>query len=120
MSSKEDNTTHSKTTGTHLQYLTNERYFSRPDENCESHTVIQNGDVKEFSNYRPVSILSQFSKILEKVFHNRLMSYINDKQILNNSQFGFRKNMSTALAIIELVEEITTAIDKGKTTVGVH
>ena len=82
-------------------------------------TLFKNGDVKEFSNYRPVSILPQFSKILEKVFHNRLMSFINDKQILNNSQFGFRKNMSTALAIIELVEEITTAIDEGKTTVGV-
>ena len=81
--------------------------------------LLKNGDVKEFSNYRPVSILSQFSKILEKVFHNRLMSFINDKQILNNSQFGFRKNMSTAMAIIELVEEITTAIDEGKTTVGV-
>ena len=81
--------------------------------------LFKNGDVKEFSNYRPVSILPQFSKILEKVFHNRLMSFINDKQILNNSQFGFRKNMSTALAIIELVEEITTAIDDGKTTVGV-
>ena len=47
------------------------------------------------------------------------MSFINDKQILNNSQFGFRKNMSTALAIIELVDEITTAIDEGKTTVRV-
>ena len=81
--------------------------------------LFKNGDVKEFSNYRPVSILSQFSKILEKVFHNRLMSFINDKQILNDSQFGFRKNMSTAMAIIELVEEITTAIDEGKTTVGV-
>ena len=81
--------------------------------------LFKNGDVKEFSNYRPVSILPQFSKILEKVFHNRLMSFINEKQILNNSQFGFRKNMSTALAIIELVEEITTAIDEGKTTVGV-
>ena len=81
--------------------------------------LFKNGDVKEFSNYRPVSILPQFSNILEKVFHNRLMSFINDKQILNNSQFGFRKNMSTALAIIELVEEITTAIDEGKTTVGV-
>ena len=81
--------------------------------------LFKNGDVKEFSNYRPVSILPQFSKILERVFHNRLMSFINDKQILNNSQFGFRKNMSTALAIIELVEEITTAIDEGKTTVGV-
>ena len=62
--------------------------------------LFKNGDVKEFSNYRPVSILPQFSKILEKVFDNRLMSLINDKQILNNSQFGFRKNMSTALAII--------------------
>ena len=81
--------------------------------------LFKSGDVKEFSNYRPVSIVSQFSKILQKVFHNRLMSFINDKQILNNSQFGFRKNMSTALAIIELVEEITTAIDEGKTTVGV-
>ena len=47
------------------------------------------------------------------------MSFINDKQILKNIQFGFRKNMSTALAIIELVEEITTAIDERKTTVGV-
>ena len=47
------------------------------------------------------------------------MSFIIDKQILSSSQFGFRKNMSTALAIIELVEEITTAIDEGKTTVGV-
>ena len=81
--------------------------------------LFKNGDVKEFSNYRPVSILSQFSKILEKVFHNRLMSFINDKQILNNSQFGFRKNISTALAIIELVEEIITAIVEGKNTVGV-
>ena len=45
------------------------------------------------------------------------MSLINDKQILNNSQFGFRKNMSTALALIELVEVMTTAIDECKTTV---
>ena len=81
--------------------------------------LFKNGDVKEFSNYRTVSILPQFSKILEKVFHNRLMSFINDKQLLNNIQFGFRNNMYTALALIELVEEITTAIDEGKTTVGV-
>ena len=87
------------------------RYFAHPPKN-----VVLDIYVTEFSNYRPVSILTQFSKILERVFHNRLMSFINDKQILNNSQFGFRKNMSTALAIIELVEEITTAIDEGKTT----
>ena len=53
--------------------------------------LFKNGDVKEFSNYRPVSILPQFSKILEKVFHNRLMSFINDKQILNNSQLALER-----------------------------
>ena len=37
---KKINTIHSETTGTHLQYLTNQWYFSRPDENSESHTVI--------------------------------------------------------------------------------
>ena len=53
--------------------------------------LFKNGDVKEFSNYRPVSILPQFSKILEKVFHNRLMSFINDKQILNNRPLALER-----------------------------
>ena len=119
MSSKEDNTIHSEP----LAHICNTSLMNGifPDRMKIARVIpiFKNGDVKEFSNYRPASILPQFSKILEKVFHNRLMSFINDRQILNNSQFGFRKNMSTALAIIELVEEITTAIDEGKTTVGV-
>ena len=66
--------------------------------------LFKNGDVKEFSNYRSVSILPQFSKILEKVFHNRLMSFINDKQILNNSQFGFRPAMLYGLETVALTK----------------
>ena len=61
----------------------------------------------------------QFKKILEKIFHNKMMSFIDDKQILCKSQYGFRKNMSTSLAILERVEEITTSIDDCKSTVGV-
>ena len=61
----------------------------------------------------------QFSKILGKIFHNRMMSFIDDKQILCKSQYGFRKNMSTSLAILELVEEITTSTEDCKSTVGV-
>ncbi|KAI0231551.1 hypothetical protein LSAT2_018080, partial [Lamellibrachia satsuma] len=38
--------------------------------------IFKTGDAQEFSNYRPVSILPQFSKILEKIFHNRLMSFL--------------------------------------------
>ena len=60
--------------------------------------------------YRPISLLSQFSKILQKIFHNRVMSFVEEKNILYESQYRFRKHMSTLLAILELVENITCSI----------
>ncbi len=48
-----------------------------------------------------------------------MMSFIEEKNILYESQYGFRKNMSTSLAILELVENITTSIDDCKSTVGI-
>ena len=73
--------------------------------------LFKTGNTKEFSNYRPISLLPQFSKILEKNYHSRLMAFIDSNQILYKSQYGFRKQMSTSLAIIELVEEITNSLD---------
>ena len=73
--------------------------------------IFKTGDVQSFSNYRPISILPQFSKILEKIFHRRLASFLNDKQLLYEGQYWFRKKHSTSMAIFELVEEITTAMD---------
>ena len=75
--------------------------------------------LKVFSNYRPISLLPQFSKILEKMYHSRLMAFIDSNQVLYKSQYGFRKQMSTSLAIIELVEEITNSLDNHEATVGV-
>ena len=65
--------------------------------------LFKNSNINDFTNYRPISLLSQFSKILEKIFHNRMMSFIEKKNILYESQYAFRKNMSTSLAILELV-----------------
>ena len=81
--------------------------------------IFKNGNINDFTNYRPISLLSQFSKILEKIFHNRMMSFIEENNILYESQYGFRKNMSTSLAILELVENITTSIGDCKSTVGI-
>ena len=81
--------------------------------------IFKTGGVQEFSNYRPISILPQFSKILEKIFHSRLTSFLNDKQLLDEGQYGFRKKHSTSMAIFELVEEITTAMDNSMSTVAV-
>ena len=47
------------------------------------------------------------------------MAFIDSNQILYKSQYGFRKQMSTSLAIIELVEEITNSLDNHEATVGV-
>ena len=77
------------------------------------------GERNEFCNYRPVSVLPQFSKILEKVYNNRLVKFLEDNKILCDSQFGFRENHSTSLALMEIIENITTSIDKGQFTVGV-
>ena len=62
--------------------------------------LFKNGNINDFTNYRPISLLSEFSKILEKIFHNRMMSFIEEKNIMYESQYGFRKNMSTSLALL--------------------
>ena len=72
-----------------------------------------------FTNYGPVSLLSQFSKILEKLSSKRLDKYIDKFSLLNDSQYGFRSGKSTALALIELTEEISSAMDEKMYTVGV-
>ena len=81
--------------------------------------LLRNGNVNDFTNYRPISLLSQFSKILGNIFHNRMMSFIEEKNILYESQYRFRKNMSTSIAILELVDNKTTSIDNCKSTVGI-
>ena len=81
--------------------------------------LFKSGDDQIVSNYRPISLLPQFSKILENRFNNRIMNFLNAKQVLYFRQYGFRKNMFTSMAIMDLVEEIRNAMDKGKLTIGV-
>ena len=73
--------------------------------------LFKNGTKSDFSNYRPISLLSQFSKILEKLFNTRLQNFLTANEILSNCQYGFRSCMSTVHAALELVESISTSID---------
>ena len=75
-------------------------------------------DIKEYGNYRPVSILPQFSKILEKIINNRITKFIKVNDILAEEQYGFRDNCSTASALLDLVETISSSLDKGKHGIG--
>jgi len=63
------------------------------------------------SNYRPISMLTAFSKVLEKVLYNRIMDYLNSNNLLNYQQFGFRKRLSMDDAIFKLTHEILNAFN---------
>uniref|UniRef100_A0A3Q3LLQ2 Reverse transcriptase domain-containing protein n=1 Tax=Labrus bergylta TaxID=56723 RepID=A0A3Q3LLQ2_9LABR len=81
--------------------------------------LYKTGDKHHFTNYRPVSLLPQFSKILEKLFADRLNKFINKHNLLTDSQYGFRPNRSTSLAVIELIEKITNSLDQKNYAAGV-
>ena len=81
--------------------------------------VFKSGSKAEFNNYRPISLLSQFSKILEKLYNKRLEQFIDKNNVLSNSQYGFRPFLSTSHALIDLVEEIRESMDKKLYTLGV-
>jgi hypothetical protein len=79
--------------------------------------LYKKGDKTDPSNYRPVSLLTSFSKVLEKALYIRLSEYINDNNLLIGQQFGFRKRSSTKEAIFKLTHEVLDALNS-KTKVG--
>ena len=81
--------------------------------------IHKKGDSTSLNNYRPISILSTINKIFEKILHTRLTKYIDDFNILYKYQFGFRKNHSTELALIEIVDQIRMSLNNGNMTCGI-
>ena len=70
-------------------------------------------DINKATNYRPIAMLSQFNKLIEKIICSRLYSYLEKKQLLNDNQFGFQPNSSTAFAISSLYDKLIKNIDNG-------
>ena len=73
---------------------------------------IHKGDsIFEMSNYRPISLLPIFSKILEKLMYTRLIKFIEKNNILYKNQYGFQKGMSTEYAVNSLVNNIVKCLE---------
>ena len=71
----------------------------------------------DINNFGPISLLTSFSKILEKVIYTRLYQHISQNNILVNEQYSFRNNSSTEKAPFKLINEILLALNN-KLTVG--
>ena len=81
--------------------------------------VFKKGDRENVNNYGPISLLSPFSKILEKIIYSRMKSYLSKYKILNEKQYGFRSLHSTELAILELNQRILYNMNDKKLSLGI-
>ena len=71
------------------------------------------------SNYRPISLLSNIDKILEKIVYNRLCKFFEDNKLVYNLQFEFRQKHSSTYALTHLTEKIWEQLDSGKYGCGI-
>lgn len=74
--------------------------------------VFKGGDPDVKSNYRPISVLPCISKIFERLVYNRLLTFINNNDILSPYQFGFLPGRSSAHALVNFVDEISNAFER--------
>ena len=101
-----------------LCHIFNESFFTGifPDLMKVAMTTPTNkeGPRLEASNYRPVSVPPIFSKILEKLMQRRLTKFLDQNKIIYEYQFGFQKNKSTALTVLDLYSQILQTLEKKK------
>ena len=88
-------------------------------KNAKVVPVFKEDSKLDYSNYRPISLLSNIEKILEKLMYERLCTFLNNNNIICNLQFGFRQQYSTSHALINITGNIRKTIDDGNIGCGV-
>ena len=81
--------------------------------------IFKSGDPLSVDNYRPISLLSSFSKILEKIMCNRLTKHLELNNLICTEQFGFRKKHSTFHPVIHLLNSITESSNQKKVSIAI-
>jgi len=81
--------------------------------------IFKSGDPFLMDNYRPISLLSQLSKILEKIVSNQLVNHLDRNNILYEHQYGFQKNKSTEHNLVQALNFISKSLNENKFCIGV-
>ena len=76
----------------------------------------KNGDCREVTNYRPISLITNLAKVVEKIIKIRIVKFLEKYNVISDRQFGFRSGKSTQDAISSLTNEIYKAMDLSKPT----
>ena len=81
--------------------------------------IYKSGTKDSPHNYRPISLLTAFSKLLEKVVSRRITKYIEDNNLISPKQYGFRKGQSTEDAVSQLTSKIAASLDCQKANISI-
>ena len=76
--------------------------------------IFKSGDPTDINNYRPISLLSSFGKILEKIVSNKLVTFLESNKLISTQQFGFRTGHSTVHPMMLLLNQLTSALNAKK------
>lgn len=76
--------------------------------------IFKKGSRSEFGNYRPISVLNTFSKIVEKIIKSRLIGFVEKNFKFDKYQYGFQTKSNTLSTTSDLIEYISTELDKNK------
>ena len=82
--------------------------------------VYKKCDKKLINNYRPFSVLPVISNVFETVIFDQLTEYFTNNNFFNSQQYGFRKNASTELAALELIDRLLTQLKDIKIPVNLY
>ena len=81
--------------------------------------VFKAGSREDLMNYRPISILSVYSKIIERVVYRQVYKFLEKYSILSEHQFGFRSGKSTTQAILKFLNVVYPSLDSGHNVISV-
>jgi hypothetical protein len=86
---------------------------------CRVIPIFKSGNVSECDNYRPISLLSSISKVLEKIVAEKLTDHLLSNNLLYQHQYGFLPKRSTEQNLIQIINFISEAINSNMYCVGV-
>ena len=85
--------------------------FSDPLKTVKFIPIHKSDNKLSITNYRPISILTFFSKIFERLMYHRLLDYLNKNDILCHNQYCFRENHSTYMALLNMIDDISNKLN---------
>ena len=97
-----------------INFLFSEGTFRNLPKFANIIPVFKKGDNLDYNNYRPISLISNIGKLIEKIVHKRLYSFLEKNSLLFKQQYGFRNKLSTNHALTDITNRTKEACDNGQ------